>query len=618
MKKNISFSEEYAVSEIVGGLLLILIALMVFSVIYLYVFPLPIPPPEPNVDLMGYVTDDGIAVIAHMGGEVLSAYKIDVRYTNGTLINSTVYKNKEDTRRIGECIYPLTNIDMTLRTEEDRVWVTVYSIHDDSSEEAIFDGILIGKGNVVQPAVFELPMLFSSLMTNTTDEDLICHNHGINPQIDALTYIYNWSVNGITIANLLMPFDTNNPNTAKDYSGNGKDGDVTGPTWDSDGVVGGAYQFNGVDDCISLPYCFDGDSFIDEVTVEAWINTTSDSVAIASFDRNIFWDLGIANGVARWSTNANDSTTYTIGATNLIDGNWHYVAATYDSSSGECSIYVDGELDKNENGHNPGEELGIGSDSDGFIGRSIEGVIPETWDVLTYDDFESGWGNYIDGGRDCYLYNGDTYAHQGNRAAGIQDNSGPSSSFSYINGVDVDSPGYISIKVDFWFIAHSMEYNEDFWVIYYDGNQWHTVADYDSGDEFVNDQFYHEIVWINETDYTFPPNMKIRFQCDASHDQDDVYIDQIYVNATVGGTEVGNFSGVIDEFRIYNRALSPEQIYQNFLCMKNGFSDISVIVSEETNLGETWICEVTPNDNAQDDDAVISNSLQIEGYGGGE
>jgi hypothetical protein len=254
----------------------------------------------------------------------------------------------------------------------------------------------------------------------------------------------------------------------------------------------------------------------------------------------------------------------------------------------------------------------------GLIGQSVEGNIPEKWDVLTYDDFENGFGNYTDGGRDCYLYTGGTYAHQGSNAAGIQDNSGSLSSFAHLYGIDVDTPGYTSIKVDFWFIANSMEANEDFWLRYHDGNQWNTIKDYDSGDEFVNGQFYHEIVWINETNYTFPSDMKIRFQCDASYDSDDVYIDQIYVNATLGSTEINNYSGVIDEFRIYNRTLSPEQIYQNYLCMKYGFSDKSVIVSEETQIDETWSCVVTPNDFNQDDDEVISNFLTIIGYGGGE
>ena len=156
--------------------------------------------------------------------------------------------------------------------------------------------------------------------------------------------------------------------------------------------------------------------------------------------------------------------------------------------------------------------------------------------MLTFDDFEDGFGNYTDGGMDCSLYTGGTYAHQGSNAADIQDNSGDSSSFYHTSGIDVDTPGYTSIKVDFWFYANSMESGDDFWVQFYDGSSWNTVADYDSEDEFVNGQFYHEIVWINETDYTFPSDMKIKFQCDASLNNDDIYIDEVYVNASGGSS----------------------------------------------------------------------------------
>ncbi len=153
------------------------------------------------------------------------------------------------------------------------------------------------------------------------------------------------------------------------------------------------------------------------------------------------------------------------------------------------------------------------------------------WTELSYDDFESGWGNYTDGGRDCKRYTGGPYAHQGSYAADIQDNSGTLSSFYYTNGIDVDTPGYTQIKIEFWFYPRSMESGEDFWVQYYDGSTWHTVADYDSGDEFVNDQFYFETVIINEVNYTFSTDIKVRFRCDASSNQDDVYIDEIRVSA---------------------------------------------------------------------------------------
>lgn len=175
-----------------------------------------------------------------------------------------------------------------------------------------------------------------------------------------------------------------------------------------------------------------------------------------------------------------------------------------------------------------------------------------SWTMLTYDDFENDFGNYSIGGGDCSLYTGGTFAHQGNNAADIQDNSGDSSSFYHTSGIDVDTPGYTSIKVDFWFYAVSMEVGRDFWVQFYDGSSWNTVADYDSGDEFVNGQFYHEIVWINETDYTFPSDMKIKFRCDALNDIDDVYIDEIYINVT---------SDISTDWVAWNDALNPDNSY---------------------------------------------------------
>jgi len=162
--------------------------------------------------------------------------------------------------------------------------------------------------------------------------------------------------------------------------------------------------------------------------------------------------------------------------------------------------------------------------------------LPSQWTMLTYDDFESGWGNYTDGGADCYLYTGTTYAHQGNNAANIQDNTGTTSSFSYTSNVDVHTPGWTQIKVDFWykcigFDPPGSQGNEDFWVQYYDGTNWNTVEDFIYQTDFQNDIFYHAAVYINESQYNFPTNMKIRFMCDATGDTDDVYIDEIAVTA---------------------------------------------------------------------------------------
>jgi len=165
---------------------------------------------------------------------------------------------------------------------------------------------------------------------------------------------------------------------------------------------------------------------------------------------------------------------------------------------------------------------------------------------LSFSDFESGFGIWTDGGGDGRLYTSGNYAPQGSNAADIQDNSGVASSFYLTNGVDVQTPGYIQIDVEFEFLAISMDNsNEDFWVQYYDGSTWHTVADFDQGIHFDNNVFYIATVSILEADYNFPTDMKIRFMCDASGNRDDIYVDQIRILASTSLIPTGFTEGLV-------------------------------------------------------------------------
>jgi PKD repeat protein len=152
---------------------------------------------------------------------------------------------------------------------------------------------------------------------------------------------------------------------------------------------------------------------------------------------------------------------------------------------------------------------------------------------LSFSDFESGWGIWTDGGADCALYTGGTYASGGVASIDIQDNSAVPSSFYLTNGVDVHTPGYVQIDVEFEFIAVSIENNEDFWVQYYNGTTWYTVASYARPTNFNNNIFYRANVSILESAYTFPTNMKIRFMCDASDNNDDIYVDNVKISASL-------------------------------------------------------------------------------------
>lgn len=159
----------------------------------------------------------------------------------------------------------------------------------------------------------------------------------------------------------------------------------------------------------------------------------------------------------------------------------------------------------------------------------------EPWTLLTFDSFEGvvfDWENYTSGGGDCLEYTGGIYAHDGSNAVEIRDNSGDASSFYHTSGIDVSAHNYECIKVDFWFYADGMGTNHNFSVDYFDGTSWQQVANYIYNIHFQNDQFYHKNVWINQSSYNFPTNMKIKFICDAANNNQHVYIDEIYVKAT--------------------------------------------------------------------------------------
>lgn len=166
-----------------------------------------------------------------------------------------------------------------------------------------------------------------------------------------------------------------------------------------------------------------------------------------------------------------------------------------------------------------------GSDGETKTGYIIVTTSSGTWTTITSDNFETGMGSYKDGGIDMLRYTGTVNAHQGAAAANIQDNSGTKSSFYHTTGKNVT--GYSNLEVSFWFKAVGMETGEDFWVQYYDGSAWRTVATYKSGTDFVNSTFYNKTVTIPRSSYAYPTAAKLRFMCDASADDDDVYIDEI-------------------------------------------------------------------------------------------
>ncbi|MCK5459441.1 MAG: LamG domain-containing protein, partial [Thermoplasmatales archaeon] len=322
----------------------------------------------------------------------------------------------------------------------------------------VFDGILFGpEEQQAPPETLPLfhPMLISSLRTDSTDEDLICFNYNMTPEIDALTYIYKWIVNDESFAEVLLPFDTENDTIVKDYSDNDNNGTIVGATWTNEGVVGGAYYFGGASDYIAfdLPTLFN-DISNNDFTISLWlksgdINDDWRTALEAREDTRNFVKFFQQGTEIHFGVSA-DGIKRAVRTENLSSNTWYRITGVWDASEKSLEIYTNGE-------------------------RSME----------------VGNRNYAYGAQDGF--------HIGHGTASSR----------------------------FWF-------------------------------------------------------------------------------------------GYADDFQVYSRTLSSNQINQIYLDTKEGLSDTRVVVSEETALGDVWQVVVTPNDGIQDGTPVVSNTLQIVSYGGGE
>jgi len=254
------------------------------------------------------------------------------------------------------------------------------------------------------PPTHDDPLLVSSHGTNMTDEELICYSQNTtDPDGDEVTNIYHWIQDGDSLTTLLMPFETNSSTTAWDYSGYGNDGTVYGATWTSDGIVGGAYEFDG-DDVIEISDdpSLGGDDDWSEISIEFWVRPSAlvrgtriisraqpggTGCYMIGFQTNapdpyntLFW--GITSTDGGWA-DISDSPDWDPEADGLVleVGVWYHVFCTYQSGPG-LTIYVNGlerfnmPLTGNIDSSS-GQTLFLGYDGGGPSYRYLSGTLDE-------------------------------------------------------------------------------------------------------------------------------------------------------------------------------------------------------------------------------------------------
>ena len=119
-----------------------------------------------------------------------------------------------------------------------------------------------------------------------------------------------------------------------------------------------------------------------------------------------------------------------------------------------------------------------------------------------------------------------------------------------------------------------------------------------SGYQFILNEFQHMVFMYNETNFVSYVNGEFNQSFDSSA-QGIIQFSNMDTLIRIGNDQwnpgTGNFNGTLDELKVWNRTLSPEQIYQEYLAGASGLPS-SILVSEETTLGNTYkVAGYVPN-----------------------
>ncbi len=146
--------------------------------------------------------------------------------------------------------------------------------------------------------------------------------------------------------------------------------------------------------------------------------------------------------------------------------------------------------------------------------------------TIDENDFETGWGIWNDGGNDCALISNSAVANSGTNVIRLRDNSGENSSTT-TNSLNLTN--YSEVTISFSYLPYSMDtWQEDFWLqISTDGGStFTTIEEWNVTDEFENDVRENEQVIISGP---FTSNTQFRFRCDASGNNDRIYLDDVII-----------------------------------------------------------------------------------------
>lgn len=244
-----------------------------------------------------------------------------------------------------------------------------------------------------QAPTHNTPILVSEFGTNTSQEPLLCMNQSTaDAEGDIVTNTYRWRKNNISLTTLLFSFNTENSTTVRDYSETQNHATVNLATWENNGKVGGAYNFNGASSYLQVPadVSLDGNGTWSEMTLEYWVYLNTDQTSktlVAKYggtgvnERSYLMYISsttnkLFGAVARTGNNY----IYQECSTILTKQTWYHVVMVYKSGDG-LRMYLNGQLEGAKLGYSG--NIQISPEKDLYIGcrygnqAFLDGLIDE-------------------------------------------------------------------------------------------------------------------------------------------------------------------------------------------------------------------------------------------------
>lgn len=166
--------------------------------------------------------------------------------------------------------------------------------------------------------------------------------------------------------------------------------------------------------------------------------------------------------------------------------------------------------------------------------------------VLYTDNFESGWGVWVDGGDNCQLVNPSPL----DLGTSVELKNGTGSSNTYTNNINLTS--YDSASLEFAFKTERLSNGEGFFMEFSNngGSSWTNLFTYTVGTNISNDVNYSHTRTITNTSFGFTNSSRFRFRANGNNPNDKIYLDNIIIRVYGGGPEIdvrGNNISIADE-----------------------------------------------------------------------